>query len=61
MIKNVNSPEEIDQLFDVVETSKGAAILRMMENEIGTFDMILGIIVSLSDFNFVAFRVYTLI
>ena len=33
--KPVNSPYEIEQLFDDVERSKGAAILRMMELEVG--------------------------
>jgi aminopeptidase N len=45
VIKNVETPEEIDQLFDVVETSKGAAVFRMMEYEIGEYDLLLGIIV----------------
>lgn len=43
VVKDVNSPEDIDQLFDSVETSKGAAILRMMEYEIGPYDVYLGL------------------
>ena len=43
MIKQVNSPMEIDELFDDVESSKGAAILRMMEYEIGSYDFMLGL------------------
>jgi aminopeptidase N len=35
--ENLNSPYEIEQLFDDVETSKVAAILRMVEYEIGDY------------------------
>lgn len=43
VIKEVDSIEEIDQLFDNVETSKGAAILRMIEYEIGSNDLYVGL------------------
>jgi len=45
IIKDVNSPFEIDQLFDSVESSKATAILRMMEYEVGENEFKLALIV----------------
>lgn len=41
----MNSPFEIDQLFDSVESSKATAILRMMEYEVGENEFKLALIV----------------
>ena len=43
--KDLNDPYEIEQLFDNIERSKAAAILRMIEIEIGETDFFNGLVV----------------
>ena len=46
--KTLDDPYEIEQYFDSVERTKAAAILRMIENEVGDAEFIDAIIVRIT-------------
>lgn len=46
MIKKLEDPYEIEQYFDTVERSKGAAILKMLANEINESEFFNSLIVN---------------
>jgi glutamyl aminopeptidase len=46
VIKPISNPYEIEEYFDRIETSKVAAVLRMIEEEIGQEKLLEALIVS---------------
>ena len=52
IVMDVDTPDQINAVFDTISYSKGSSVIRMMENFMGTEDFKAGIKKFLEDFSY---------